>query len=86
MMIWPLNVGLLVEHNPHKLEYSQLRAYLYDCQITEEDMPAGEMAKMLTTDELWVVRWYPDTPVGFHQVAASTFEAALEFACEYAKR
>lgn len=82
-MEWPPNIGLLVERNPHRLEHSQLRAYLYDCQITEEDIPPGELEKMLATDELWVVRWYPDTPVGFHQVAASTLEAARNFACGY---
>lgn len=36
-----------------------------------------EREKPLATNSVWSVQWYPDTPVGFHVLYASTFAALL---------
>jgi len=41
-----------------------------------------ERQKALATNSVWSIQWYPETPVGFCLVAASTFEAAARFALE----
>lgn len=76
----PKGIAHYIEHNDHKTIYQPVRAYLYDNKIGEKDMPPSEYEEVIATDELWVVRWYPHTPVGFCIVAASTLEKALEWA------
>lgn len=39
-----------------------------------------DRAKAIATNSVWTIQWYPDTPVGFICVAASTFDAAADFA------
>lgn len=36
--------------------------------------------KAIRENSVWTIQWYPDTPVGFACVGASTFEAAARFA------
>jgi hypothetical protein len=43
--------------------------------ITPEDR-----AECLRTDSLWVLQWYPNTPIGFYRVAGPTLERVLELA------
>lgn len=45
------------------------------------DILPEDKAAILTTGEMWEIRWYPDTPVGYCTVAAATLERALELAC-----
>ena len=39
-----------------------------------------ERQKAIATNRAWTVHWYPDTPVGFYAVHASTLAAAVEAA------
>lgn len=39
-----------------------------------------ERLKAIAENSVWTIQWYPDTPIGFHCVAASTFEAAARYA------
>jgi len=39
-----------------------------------------ERLKAIRENSVWTIQWYPDTPVGFYCVGASTFEAAARFA------
>lgn len=41
-----------------------------------------ERQKALRENSVWTIQWYPDTPVGFRCVGASTFEAAARFALQ----
>jgi hypothetical protein len=34
-----------------------------------------EWSKAVAEDSVWVLQWYPDTPIGSYIVAASTLEA-----------
>jgi hypothetical protein len=41
-----------------------------------------ERLKAIKENSVWTIQWYPDTPVGFCCVGASTFEAAARFALD----
>lgn len=52
-----------------------------DCiQWASED----ERQKAIRDNSVWTIQWYPNTPVGFYCVGASTFEAAARYALEQA--
>ena len=36
-----------------------------------------ERRKAVATNSVWIIQWYPSTPVGFYAVGASTLEAAI---------
>ena len=42
----------------------------------------AERAKALAENSVWTIQWYPDTPVGFICVGASTLAAAVEAALD----
>lgn len=44
-----------------------------DQKLVYEEVPAGEAVRLY---------WYPDTPVGFHEVKADTLDAAIDAAME----
>lgn len=46
---------------------------------TDEDtwVSAEEKHKAITTNSVWTLQWYPDTPVGFYVLTASSLEAVL---------
>jgi len=68
------NCGLYLEHNPHKDCYEDVETFtlLDDSWVSPE-----ECQKAIISNELWTLQWYPDTPIGFHRVMASTLEAIL---------
>lgn len=43
----------------------------------------AEKYKALQENSVWTIQWYPNSPVGFNCVGASTFEAAARFALTY---
>lgn len=72
----PHKAGLTLSHNEYKNYY-----YSIENGVAEEDgswVSDVEREKALETGEIWVLRWYPETPVGFHHIAASTLEALME--------
>jgi hypothetical protein len=76
--------GLTISHNDHKGIYQSAADWAaenderrYADWVSDE-----ERAKAIATDSIWTVQWYPNTPVGFNCVAASTLEAALKAARE----
>lgn len=38
-----------------------------------------EREKALASDTVWMLQWYPSTPVGFYVVSASSLEALLAY-------
>jgi len=63
--------GLRLIHNEHRDVYETVEQF-YDANdfISEE-----EWRKAIAEDSVWVLHWYPNTPVGFIRIAASTLEA-----------
>lgn len=76
----PLHKGALtIEHNEHKNCYLTVAEFTEDLKVEESDWLSPEdRQKSLDTGELWMVRWYPDTPVGSFWVWGSTLSACLQ--------
>ncbi len=73
--------GLHLTHNQHRDYYQTVEEYLRDeARISFES--GEERALCLELNELWELQWYPDTPIGFYCVGASTLEKCLAFALE----
>lgn len=66
--------SLSIIHNEHLVFYEPIERY---CRDEIADFVDGEKEKILSTGEIWVCHWYPDTPVGFYRLAASTLPALL---------
>ncbi len=63
--------GLYLSHNEHRDFYETVEmSYKADDFVSPE-----EWYKAIAEDSVWVLQWYPDTPIGFHRIAASTLEA-----------
>lgn len=79
----PHKASLYLQHNDHLSSYQTVETWLADERnIAEEpswESPAHRQ-RAIDTNEIWVLQWYPDTPIGFHRVAAPTLEELLAFA------
>lgn len=73
----PKHINLSIEHQPHAGGYETIEEW---ARGGLADVTEGDMAEMLRTGDVWLVQWYPNTPVGFLAVAAATLERALELA------
>lgn len=80
------DAGLFLEHNPHLNLYESVERYLTDSktgtdgiEVIDWEQPA-DREESIRTGELWTLQWYSDTPVGFHSIAAPTFEKLLAYA------
>lgn len=68
--------GLSISHNEHKTYRESAADYITQSEhLHWEDERAKQAA--IDTDEIWVMHWYPETPIGFHAVAAPTLEDLL---------
>lgn len=81
--------GLTLEHNPHKGGYTPLTEWLSNHDMLPRidktsfaDISDEERQKCIDEDNIWVLQWYPNTPVSFYAVAASTLEGVLKAAAE----
>ena len=70
--------GLSIEHNDHKNIYQSAEDY-YEFLSSSEWVSLDEKKKAFETDSVWVLTWYPNTPVGFCQLAASSLEAIQKY-------
>lgn len=78
---FPPHVELIITHNDFAGSYQTAAQWIADEEgrgdTYYEWAGPDEREKALLTGSVWIVQWYPDTPVGFYAVAASTFEAAM---------
>lgn len=56
--------------------------YLADEDDRIDWVSEDERLKAIRENSVWTIQWYPNTPVGFNCVGASTFEAAARAALE----
>jgi hypothetical protein len=69
--------GLYLEHNTHKGLYQSTEDY---CADKDEDWVSEyERLKAIQTDSVWTIQWYPNTPIGFIKMNASTLEALRDW-------
>ena len=63
--------GLYLTHNDHRNVYETIEEH-YDCH---DFVSPEELKKAIAEDSVWVLQWYPDTPIGSYSILASSLEA-----------
>lgn len=72
--------GLYLTHNAHKDSYYTVAQWIEFYDIDDDDwVSVEEKAKAIETDSMWELQWYPDNPVGFYRVFASSLDALKEY-------
>lgn len=72
--------GLSLTHNDHKNGYQTVSECIKDYDLFDDFKDKESMERAIKEDSLWILQWYPETPIGFHRVAAPTLEECLELA------
>lgn len=67
--------GLYLEHNRDRNYYLTVAQALANNGEDDHWVSPEERAKAIATNELWTLQWYPDTPIGFNLLAASSLDA-----------
>ena len=70
--------SLSITHNPHLDLYQTVAEYIEDNH--NDFVSDEEYEESVMTGELWELRWYPETPVGFCTLMASSLPALLKAA------
>lgn len=65
-----------IEHNPHRNVYETIETFM--AGRPGDWVSAEERARAIAIDSLWVMQWYPATPIGFCRRAASSLGALLD--------
>ena len=80
----PHKCSLTIRHNPHLDYYQTAKDYLDDDAGGRPPRNAcispEEYEQCCETGEVWELQWYPNTPIGFHALIASTLDAVLDAA------
>jgi hypothetical protein len=79
--------GLTLEHNQHKNYYQSLLVWEEGLKSTGCGLgwlDDNERKLAIEYDSVWVLQWYPETPVGFHRLAAYNLQRLLKEAKEIA--
>lgn len=69
--------SLSLTFNDHHCNYETAAQAEEDNRALWNWVSEDEKEKALATDSVWCLHWYPDTPVGFYSVTASSLEALL---------
>jgi len=68
-------------HNMHKGYYETVEQYLEGRQVDPEEIESeDERQRMIATNEVWELQWYPNNAITSYAVYASTLESCLAFA------
>lgn len=78
----PHKVSLCLAHNQHKAYYESAEDYILHNEERFDFRSEEERQACITTDEIWELQWYPETPVGFNCIASHTLESLIEYAKE----
>lgn len=71
--------GLYLSNNHHKL----IGETIQECYDAKDFVSPEEYIKAIDENSVWVLGWYPETPIGYHVMAASSLQA-IEDAIERA--
>lgn len=82
--------SLTLHHNEHKDVYLTAGAWIKEQEEQRECPPdwvsPEQKAKAIETGEVWVLRWYPRTPISFAEIAAADLDVLLAAALEIEAR
>lgn len=70
----PKHISLYLEHNPHLVYRNDIESHYDKDDWISED----EYEQSLDSNEVWVLSWYPRTPVMFERVIAASLEKLLK--------
>tara|TARA_R110000868_G_scaffold184392_1_gene425920 strand:+ start:808 stop:1092 length:285 start_codon:yes stop_codon:yes gene_type:complete len=78
--------GLYIEHNPNRDSYQNVQEWIevdevFGCPVDWKNDEQKQRA--ITANEVWTLRWYPNTPISNCYIASPTLGELLEFAAEY---
>lgn len=76
--------GLYITHQPHLANYETPEEWAEDNDRRGySDWVSDEQRDLaMTTGQIWVVQWYPNTPVGFTALCGADLESVLTAAKE----
>ena len=63
--------GLHLSHNEHRDVYETIEQFYEPQDFVSDD----EWLKAVAEDSVWSLHWYPETPIGFHRICASSLDA-----------
>ncbi|HEY6861694.1 MAG TPA: hypothetical protein VI358_18155 [Pseudolabrys sp.] len=63
----PHKASAHITHNQHKAYYQDIEEYATECKWVSDE----SRAEAIATNECWELQWYPETPIGFHRIAAA---------------
>jgi hypothetical protein len=70
---------LSITHNEHRCSYESAADFLDACAIDADELARpDEIERMIESDSIWCLQWYPHTPLGFNRRYAATLGALLE--------
>jgi hypothetical protein len=69
--------GLYLTHNEHRDYYEKLEDFIKERDYLEDFVSVEQYEKALKEDSLWVLQWYPNTPVGFQVKCACDLNELL---------
>ncbi|NPT59082.1 hypothetical protein [Paraburkholderia elongata] len=70
--------SMTISFNSHASGYVNARRAIEEGEYGHADWVSDEECqKAAETNSVWEIHWYPQTPIGFYAVAASTLEACL---------
>jgi hypothetical protein len=83
----PHKCGLFLTHTEHRDYYESAAEWIAQKETLMDGAEglwkdAEARQRAIDTDEVWVLQWYPETPVGFNIVLAPTLEELLARAAE----
>lgn len=78
-MDFPKHINMHIEHQPHASCFQTVEEWLKENKLSGySDTTPEDEHKMIESDSIWTIQWYPDTPVGFYSVAAASLERCVE--------
>ncbi len=81
-----LTIGFNDDHTPNYVNAQRWADEYGEYRGDDDDrihwVSEEERQKAIRENSVWTIQWYPDTPVGFCCVGASTFEAAATYALQ----
>ena len=73
--------GLTLEQNPQKTQFISVGQWLDVRDETGPDFENDEAREQaISTEELWVLQWFPDSSAGSYYIAAPSLEGVLRYA------
>jgi hypothetical protein len=73
--------SLCLTYNDHSCNYQTAEVAELDGNFSHVTWPSAEEKELaLSSNSVWILQWYPNTPVGFCAVGAASFAACLAFA------